>query len=141
MEGDSEYILLEAFYKNTTNEKLEDSNIHVISVGGTSFKRYLDLSKLLNIKTAIVRDNDKDFESNCINRYSEYLDENIKVFYEEDNEMYTFEISLYKVNKDSCDDLFKEDRKTLSVQEFMLKNKADAAFELLDKKEDQLGCT
>lgn len=57
VEGDAEYILMQCFYEKVTNEKPEDSNIHILSVGGTSFKRYLDIAKLLQIKTCVIRDN------------------------------------------------------------------------------------
>lgn len=138
VEGDAEFILIEALYKNLTGEKLEDSNIHVISVGGTSFKRYLDLAKLLNIKTAVIRDNDKDAQTNCVDNYIDYIHDKIGIFYEVDNAKYTFEVCMYELNKIPCDALFLLGRKTLTVEEYMLKNKADVAFELLDKKSDTL---
>lgn len=138
VEGDAEYILMEAFYEKVTGEKIEDSNIHIISVGGTSFKRYLDIAKLLEIKTAVIRDNDGDYQINCIDRYDDYIQENIGVFSSTNNEISTFEISVYETNTNICDELFKAGRKTLSVQDYMLKNKADVAFELLDKKSEEL---
>jgi pantothenate kinase len=138
VEGDAEFILMEAFYQKVTGEKIEDSNIHIISVGGTSFKRYLDIAKLLEIKTAVIRDNDGNYQANCIDRYDEYVQENISVFSSTNNDISTFEISVYETNKNICDGLFLEGRKTLSVQDYMLKNKADVAFELLDKKGEEL---
>jgi predicted ATPase len=138
VEGDAEFILIEAMYEKVTNEKLEDSNVHVISVGGTSFKRYLDIAKLLNIKTAVVRDNDGDFQINCIDRYADYAMTNIQVFSTEDNAISTFEISIYNTNQGICDELFLPGRRALSVQQFMLDNKADCAFELLDKKAEHI---
>ncbi|MNU92643.1 hypothetical protein D3C71_825670 [compost metagenome] len=45
---------------------------------------------------------------------------------------------MYLDNQKACDDLFGKGRKTLTVQEYMLKNKADVAFELLTKKADEL---
>jgi predicted ATP-dependent endonuclease of OLD family len=138
VEGDAEFILLEALYKKITGEKLEDSDVHIISVGGTSFKRYLDIAKLLGIKTAVIRDNDGNFQANCIERYSGYVADNIGIFYDSDNAISTFEISFYKNNEIICNELFLAGRKTLTVQEYMLGNKADVAFELLDKKADNL---
>lgn len=44
---------------------------------------------------------------------------------------------MYIANKTICDDLF-SNRRSLSVLEFMLKEKADCAFMLLDKKADEL---
>lgn len=138
VEGDAEYILLEAFFEKETGEKLEESNIHIISVGGTSFKRYLDIAKLLRIKTAVIRDNDGDFQTNCIDRYNKYDLDHIGVFFTDDNDISTFEISMYQSNTSICDELFSEGRKKLTAQEYMLKNKADVAFELLDKKADDI---
>jgi putative ATP-dependent endonuclease of OLD family len=40
---------------------------------------------------------------------------------------------MYQDNKNICDNEFSVGRLTLSVQEFMLKNKTDAAFKLLEK--------
>lgn len=132
VEGDAEFMLVDGFYEKLFGDKLENSNIHVISVGGTSFKRYLDLAKLLNIKTAVIRDNDKDFNKNCIENYTDYVSDIIKIFYDEDNtNRTTLEKCLYLDNTLLCDELFKPGRKTLTVQEYMLKNKADVAFNLL----------
>jgi predicted ATP-dependent endonuclease of OLD family len=127
-------MLVDGFYEKLFGDKLENSNIHVISVGGTSFKRYLDLAKLLNIKTAVIRDNDRNFNKNCIENYTDYVSDIIKVFYDEDNiNRTTLEKCLYLDNTVLCDELFKPGRKTLSVQEYMLKNKADVAFNLLSE--------
>lgn len=138
VEGDAEFILMEAFFEKITQQPLANSGIHVMSVDGTSFKRYLDLAKLLGIKTAVIRDNDGDFQSNCIENYSDYLDGCIQVFFDKDNKRYTFEVSLYQDNEALCDGLFLSGRKTLSVQDFMLKNKTDVAFELLEKRKCEL---
>jgi putative ATP-dependent endonuclease of the OLD family len=138
VEGDAEYILMDTFFNNETGEKAENSNIHIISVGGTSFKRYLEISKILKIKTAVIRDNDKNYQVNCIDNYSDYVDDNIKISADANNDRYTFEIAIYQDNTEICDELFSAGRRTLSVQAYMLKNKADVAFELLDKKSNEI---
>jgi predicted ATP-dependent endonuclease of OLD family len=135
VEGDAEFILMDIFFQKIANEKLEDSEVHVISVDGTSFKRYLDLARLLDIKTAVIRDNDGDYNENCVNNFAEYSENNnIQVFYDTNNAIKTFEMALYRDNSIVCNELFGPNRKTLSVEEYMLKNKTDAAFKLLDKK-------
>lgn len=138
VEGDAEFILMQAFYKNETTENFEDSDIHVISVGGTSFKRYLNLAKHLEIRTAVIRDNDGDFQKKCVDDFSDYTEPFIKVFSDTDNNVSTFEIAVFNDNSAACNELFSAGRKTLSVQDYMLSNKADCAFELLDKKADTL---
>jgi putative ATP-dependent endonuclease of OLD family len=138
VEGDAEFILMEAFYKKVASAELSDSHVHVISVDGTSFKRYLDIAKELKIKTAVIRDNDGDFQSKCIDGFSNYQDDHIKVFYDTDNKRSTFEICVYQDNQTICDGLFGAKRKTLSVQDFMIGNKADVAFELLNQKTNEI---
>lgn len=131
VEGDAEYILIEDLFKTIAGLTPEEANVHIISVGGTSFKRYLDLAKILKIQTAVIRDNDKDYTANCVNFYTDYTDKHIKIFSDTDNNRSTFEICFYQDNKAICDEILGE-RKTLTVQEYMLKNKTDTAFSLLD---------
>jgi predicted ATP-dependent endonuclease of OLD family len=139
VEGDAEYILMEEFYRRSTGEELAGSDISVISVGGLSFPRYLDIAKLLGIRTAVVTDNDKNAEANCVARYEDYADlENIRVYYDPDNGRSTFEICMYQDNTDLCDELFAAGRKTLTVQDYMLKNKSRAAFEIAKKKPGEI---
>lgn len=135
VEGDAEFILIEALYRNVVpGVTAEADDVHVISVGGTSFKRYLELAKILGIQTAVVRDNDKDYQKNCVDNYDGHLEGHMKVFSDPDAARHTFEVCFYQDNAAVCDGLFEAGRKKLTVQEYMLSNKADAAFELLDKK-------
>ena len=134
VEGDAEFILFGEFFKNVVGQELKEHDIHVISVGGTSFKRYLDIGRILGIKTAVIRDNDKDYIKNCIELYSDYVEDYIQVFSEKDNNNYTFEVNVYNSNQTVCDELFSAGRVSLTVLEYMLNNKAEVAFQLLDKK-------
>ncbi|MEW8509152.1 MAG: AAA family ATPase [Candidatus Thiodiazotropha sp.] len=135
VEGDAEYILMEELFMKSTGNNLAGSGIEVISVGGISFPRYLDIGKLLGIRTAVVTDNDGDVKTNCIDRYEDYTEaENIEIYCDPDNARSTFEICMYQDNTAICDALFAEGRKTLSVQEYMLKNKSKVAFELVKNK-------
>lgn len=138
VEGDAEYMLMEALYKNITGKELNDSDFHVISVGGTSFKRYLDLGKLLNIKTAVIRDNDGDFQTNCIDNYKKHESEKVRIFFDENNTLKTFEICMYEANKIVCDDQFTNGYIKSTPQDYMLNNKAEAAFRLLEHKSAEL---
>ena len=133
VEGDAEFILLENFFERIYKNKPYNFGINIISVGGTSFKRYLEISNLLKIKTAVIRDNDKDYQKNCVNNYVEFLSEFSQIFFEKDNEINTFEISLYSLNKDLCDEAFSPKLRTRTVQEYMLSEKTEAAYSLLLK--------
>ncbi|MDP3514789.1 MAG: AAA family ATPase [Sulfuritalea sp.] len=139
VEGDAEFILLDALYKNSAKgASINADGIHVISVDGTSFKRYLELAKLLGIKVAVIRDNDGDYQANCVVNYADYASASIQVFADTDDARRTFEICIYQDNKAVCDGLFQAGRKTLTVGEYMLKNKTDAAFQLLEGKGSEL---
>lgn len=138
VEGDAEYILMKQFYFNLYQNKIENSNIHIISVGGTSFKRYLQIAKILEIKTAVIRDNDGNYNNNILESYKDYKSEKIQIFSDMDNNIYTFEIATYITNKEICEQLFSQGRRSLSVQEYMLSNKTECAFEMLEKKGNNL---
>lgn len=145
VEGDAEYMLIEQLYKNVTNSTPERDDVHIISVGGTSFKRYLDIAKLLDIKVAVIRDNDGDKQTNCVDGFINYTADNMQVFCDDDDANWTFEICMLGANPKICDELFtkklrkkpKKEEKT-TLPEYMLSHKADVAFELLDKKSKEL---
>lgn len=131
VEGPSEYMLLERFYKAIINHEPEQDGVHIINVQGLSFKRYLEVAQSTRSKVAVITDNDGDNEKNCAEKYAEYKDnENLEIFYSKDDTKRTFEIALYECNKSLCDKLFGSD-----AQRYMLNNKTEAAFTLLSQSE------
>lgn len=139
VEGDAEYMLMAPFYKNVTGDDVESGTVSVISVGGISFPRYLDVAKILKNRVAVITDNDGDPESSRLANYKEYATaDNIEIFFDPDKARSTFEICVYLDNKATCDSAFAEGRKTLTVQDYMLKNKSEAAFALASDKPEQL---
>ena len=133
VEGDAEYILMEEFYRKINNNLPEKNDVHIISVGGLSFKRYLEISKILNIKTAIITDNDSNYEKSITTKYSEYLaNENIKIYAEKNEILSTFEICLYKENKEVLNGLINSSGRITCVQSNMLSNKSSTALKILN---------
>lgn len=131
VEGPSEYMLLEKFYESITGHCPEDDDVHIIDIRGLSFKRYLEIARQTESRVAVITDNDKDYQKNCVEKYAEYAScHNIEIFYEPDNAKRTFEVILYADNKSLCDGLFKAD-----AQDYMLKNKTEAAFILLSTEQ------
>ena len=127
VEGPSEYMLFEKFYISVTEHKPEMDGVNIIDVRGLSFKRYLEIAKLLGSKVVVVTDNDGNKQKHCIDKYSEYEDDwNINIFYDNDESKSTFERVLYEDNERLCDQLFNE-----NALEYMLKNKTEAAYQLL----------
>lgn len=130
VEGPSEYMLFEKFYMIVTNHKPEQDDVHIIDVRGLSFKRYLEIAQLLKNKVAVVTDNDGDAQTHCTEKYKDFVnDSNIKIFFESDNHKKTFEIVLYNDNRELFDWIFEG---TTDIQDYMLKNKTESAFSLLD---------
>lgn len=138
VEGDAEFILIEDFYRRLYSKAPEDDGIHVIAIGGTSFRRYLELARLLGNRVAALRDNDGDYQQNCVERYADVLSDATRIFADSDNNHSTFEISLYQDNTVFCEELLGRDRRTLTVQAYMLANKAEAAFRLLQQGNTKL---
>ena len=141
VEGDAEFILMEALYKRTVAKDLCASGIGVIAVDGKCFKRYLEIAKVLGNKVAVITDNDEDYVNNVINNYSDYTQnqfQNIRIFADNDNSRYTFEVCIYKDNQALCEAEFRSPRRVLPILDYMLKNKADSAYSLFKKKADVL---
>ena len=129
VEGAAEYILADEFAKKITGNNLDELGIWVIALNNLSFARYLELAQKLGIKVAVVRDNDgvdKEW-------YKEYKSQTINVFVEEDLSQKTFEICLYERNKVILDLQFLDKGDTLK---YMLSNKAEAAFSILESCND-----
>jgi putative ATP-dependent endonuclease of the OLD family len=57
VEGDSDELIIQRAYKDKHGKLPITDGIDVISVG-TSFKRFMEIAKSLNLKVCIVRDND-----------------------------------------------------------------------------------
>lgn len=141
VEGDAEFIMMDAFCRRVLNHSLSEQGIDVISVEGKSFKRYLEIAKVLKMRVAVITDNDGNYDENITAAYQGYMDnefDNIKIYSELDNERYTFEVAIYRDNQTACDELFESGRRTLSILNYMLANKAEAAFKLLTEKSDTI---
>ena len=131
VEGPSEYMLLEKFYKSIAGHSPEADDVHIIDIRGLSFLRYLEVAKQTNSKVAVITDNDEDYQTYCVDKYAAYLGSGlIKCFYENDNTKRTFEIVLYSDNIDLCNRLFGE-----NAQTYMLNNKTEAAYSLLSQEQ------
>src|SRR5699024_7823336 len=132
VEGNAEYILLSSLFKRMFGTELYNKNIAIISVGGLSFKRYLNIALELGKKVAVITDNDGDYAKNILDLYNEYQSDNIKVFAPENEEEYTFEVSIYRNNTSLLDRTLKTPQMSNGFQDYMLANKAESAFRILE---------
>lgn len=141
VEGDAEFILMDAFCKRVLNHTLAEQGIDVIAVDGKCFKRYLEIARQIGVKVAVVTDNDGNYDENITTSYNGYMNNeyaNIKVYADTNNDRYTFEVAVYQDNTADCNELFGADRRTLSVEAYMLANKAEAVYKLLTQKSETI---
>lgn len=131
VEGSAEFMLLEEFYRSVTGHIPEDDGVHIIDVRGLNFKRYLEISKMAGSKVGVITDNDKDYQTHCVKKYEEFADDiNIGIFYDSNNDKFTFEVVLYGDNSALCNEIFGTD-----AQKYMLNNKTEVAFKLLSQNQ------
>ena len=132
VEGAAEYILMEKFFEILEHKKMEDCNINIIAVNGLSFERYLEIAQKLNIKVAVVTDNDGEYNKKVTGKYKEYKDfDNIEIFAEKNEKFHTFEISLYNNNLKYLKD--NKITTSMDIQKFMINNKSENAYRILEK--------
>ena len=124
VEGAAEYILMDKFIREVTGMETSPTDIWIMALNNLSFRRYLEVGKLLDMKIAAVRDND----GNPQKWYEDLQSDNRKVFSDPIKERKTFEVCLYQDNKDVLDSIF-PDREF--VLDYMLKHKAEAAYQIL----------
>ena len=137
VEGNAEFILFDVIYKRVTGRSLEEDAVHVISIGGTSFKRYMELAAKLQIRCAVIRDNDKDYQSNCVENYQDYVADHIQVFSDVNNKRHTLEVCIYEDNQELCDRIFSKSKKKTPL-EVMLAGKAECAFVLAEAHGEEM---
>lgn len=135
VEGASEYILLPAIFNLVNSENINQSGVDIISMGSISFRRYKELSDILNKKTAVITDNDGKIDKI-------YPDTEIfKVFTDTSPSNWTLEVAYYNSNKCFFDDTYenKNNSPMYKKQEvnkqlaYMLKNKTENAILIEDK--------
>ena len=136
VEGNAEYILLDSFYNHLIKKEMYKNDIAMISVVGLSFKRYLELAQKLDKKVVVITDNDKDYKKNITDQYADYISSSIQVYAPKEQDQYTLEVSLYKCNDEFLDKYLQTPQMRNGTQDYMLKNKAEAAFRILNILEE-----
>ena len=129
VEGAAEYILMDKFFTEVTGRDAVTLGIWIMALNNLSFKRYLEVGKLLDIKVAAVRDNDGTPKT----WYEDMQSDRRKVFSDPLKDRWTFEVCLYQDNKDVLDSIFHNQE---SVLDYMLAHKAEAAYQILKANQE-----
>lgn len=133
VEGPSdELVVQKAYFQDDGNLPIEDG-IEVISVNSLAFKRFLDISKLLEIRTSVVTDNDGAIER-LTNKYVDYAGcDFIDVCFDDDEDYPTLEPQILRVNdREKLNGILsKEFESDDELLEYMSNNKTDVALAIL----------
>ncbi len=98
VEGPSDELIVQAAFKKKHGKMPLEAGVDVISVRGLSFKRFLEIATVLNLRVDVVTDNDGNVEA-LKEKYGNYLDkEHIKIRYDDDVNFKTLEPQLLKAN-------------------------------------------
>lgn len=106
VEGASDELIFQRAYMDSMKSRLPiNDGIDVISVG-LSFKRFLDIAKLINKPVAVVTDNDNNYEKNIVEKYKDYSsDKCIRIFADERESLNTLEPQFVDANKEQLQNL------------------------------------
>lgn len=140
VEGPSDELIVQKAYLQEYKKLPIEDGIDVISVRGLSFKRFLDIAKILKNNVCVVTDNDGDYLK-LEKKYLDYKDnDNIKISYSKNNSLVTLENHILDLNgleliNEIVDKNFDNNDDALN---YMVNNKTEwalAAFEFKNKLE------
>jgi energy-coupling factor transporter ATP-binding protein EcfA2 len=137
VEGPSDEILFERFFKDTEGKRPIEAGVDVISMRGLSLKRCLALARALDKRCAALRDNDGVQPADILDDIKELIDATTRrVFIGEPSAGATLEPQVLSANPDVA--LM---RRALGVTEradlltWMTNNKTDAALRIAETSE------
>jgi predicted ATP-dependent endonuclease of OLD family len=99
VEGPSDELVVQKAYKQIHGHLPLEDGIDVITVRGLAFKRFLEISEMLDIETHVITDNDGDFNA-VKNKYADFdKNPNIHIHCDSDEKFTTLESQLVHVNE------------------------------------------
>ncbi|MCH8823246.1 MAG: AAA family ATPase [Planctomycetes bacterium] len=136
VEGPSDELIVQKAYLEEHDKLPLEDGVDVISVMSLSFKRFLEIGKLLKLNIRVVTDNDGKVAA-LKKKYTEYIDrrvENIRICFDIDEDYPDLEAQLLKVNtlntlNELLDKDFANDEDLLS---YMRNNKTDTALKVFE---------
>jgi putative ATP-dependent endonuclease of OLD family len=133
VEGPSDELIVQRAFRQKHGKLPLEAGVEVISVG-TSFKRFLDIAKLLGLRVAIVRDNDgKPDEKKALFKDYDGI-HGISIHIDADGDAHTLEPQLVKANglsklNEILGTSFKSDKE---LSDHMISNKTECALKIFE---------
>lgn len=141
VEGPTDEMVVLYHYYRQSKHPYKDG-IELIVVGGKNFKNFIAIARDLNVKVAVITDNDGKTVDTVKDSYISYNDVNINVFTEANTQWNTIEPSFAHKNENCWNHLakivMKKKPDNLDIDgliSFMINNKTEWAFRLLESAE------
>lgn len=143
VEGPSDELIVQRANKDKYSKLPIEEGIDIISVRGLSFKRFLEIAKILKKRVAVITDNDGDYDNKIAKKYNDFIDiENILISADNRNELNTLEPQIVDANKEdvatlcSILNINNEDFKSnQAISQYMISNKTDVALRIFNATE------
>jgi len=98
VEGPSDELVVQKAYYQTHGKMPLQDGVEVIAVNALAFKRFLDIARLLQIRTCVVTDNDGDADA-VTAKYADYAEvDTITICFDPDEAYPALEPQLLKAN-------------------------------------------
>lgn len=138
VEGPSDELIVQKAYHIAKNKLPIEDGIDTISVKGLSFKRFLEIAKLLKKQVSVVADNDGNHKKKIEDRYVDYIGEtNIKICYDTDDLLNTLEPQIVNCNDlSTLNKIFKTSiHDKQEMIDYMIDNKTECALSIFNTTE------
>lgn len=139
VEGPSDDLVIQRAYFKVHGKQPIENGVDVISVGGLSFARFLDIAKELAVPTTVVTDNDGDYASHVEAKYASYLAQShITICADQDDSKPTLEDHMLAQNgRAHLNTIFDTSYATdIKLLKYMKSNKTDWALKVLTSTEE-----
>lgn len=137
VEGPSDELVVQKAFVQKHGKVPLQFGVEVISVNALAFKRFLEIAKLLKLSVCVVTDNDRRPEAVSA-RYQEYAnEENIRICFSPDKDLFTLEKHLLALNcRSKLNRVFHTSfASDADLLDHMLSHKAECALALFESPE------
>lgn len=138
VEGPSDELIIQKAYYIAKKKLPIAEGIDTISVKGLSFKRFLEIAKLLNKEVCVVTDNDGDYKKKVEKKYEDYFKiAKIKICYSTENNLNTLEPHIVACNDlTNLNKIFKTNiQDKQEMIDYMISNKTECALLIFNTTE------
>jgi len=137
VEGPSDELIIQKAYLQEHDKLPIEDGRDIITVRGLSFKRFLEIARILDKEVSVATDNDGDVVK-LKRKYKDYLDdEKIHIWYSDDENFETLEPQILKVNAvETLNAIFDTNKDEEELEKYMTSNKTDSALKIFEAELD-----